>query len=307
MKPRVHGHTIVEMLVSTAVLAGIMLVVVQSLGMTQRAVSHVTRQAAASVLIIDASQILTQVTRDIVLEERASYAADGITLTTTSDGHFICGPVRELLPKVDDAIGDAMFYQRRNAEGQLECGGFFVRLTSDELTRPAYLRAHLPPRRRFCLIQWQQPTTLNALHHLDAALKPLLTSITNRDELYRWFREGILKEEQCHVIAEHVLMMRLLPNPITTCHDTRRHQWEGLTPAALASQHRLPVRLTIQLLSTTEAFWERAGAMESNVLSAWLALVETSQDVTQLQPQAHSRLHLPVECTSLSLNLGSMP
>ena len=303
-----QGWTLLEVLVSTCLLAGMILLLMQGFAMPQRTLSTTLRHAAAAVPREDAVQALGSVAASIVLDPRPAFAADGTTPALTSDGHFVCGPAKDLIPGEADAVGDAMFYQTRNPEGQMTCGGLFVRLASDEDTRPRLLTSLSAPRRRFCLIRWQQPATDNILYQPDATGRPALQSLTDRDALYRWFRDGIRHADQCHVVAEHVLLLSLLPEPYQSCYDTRRFQWEGMTSAALASKDQLPVRITLKILTVSEAAWQQALDQGSQGLeSGWMQLTRRTQDQTQLAAATLTGLKLHLERIELPVRLRASP
>lgn len=276
---RCPGWTLVETLVSVSILTVLMLVLVRALGVTQRSLSSaikVTQGAAGQEAALIA---LRQALPRIHLGSVSRFSEHGDTIGSSSDGHFVCGPATELLPDLPNVLGDAIFYQRINSGGLIECGGFFVQFRDADSSRPSLVAGGTPHRARFCLVHWHDSPDQLRLFVTGRAGVPIQNLLRERSDLYRWFRDGVSRPESCSVVAENVLALRLRTTPAQACYDTRRHQWEGESPAALASRHRLPAMLTVEVALIDESSWSRRAATvhgDATLARQWLQLQRAS-------------------------------
>lgn len=269
-----RGWTLIELLVSTAVLGGILLFSATLLASTQRASRTVSSRAALSLPRVEALATLRQTLDRIVWSTRPTLSGDDKTLEDDSSLHFVCGPARELLPGVAGLAGDAMFYQSLNGAGQIECGGLFVQFGDDAATRPAFLNDRTPLRCCFRLMQWRQPAAEGRLFATASDGRQTHDRLTSREELHRWFREDITAGRNCHIIAEQVLALLIVHPQGGTLYDSRRHQWDASSAASVLSRHRLPSPLSLRLITTSPHAWRRAAGTDGQALaSEWINLV----------------------------------
>lgn len=269
-----RGWTLLEVLVSVAVLGGILIVISEILSTAQRSLSSKTAATHQASTRTEAVTALTSVLERLALNARPQFTDGTSQITRASDFHFVCGPASELLPDMDDVVGDALFYQMLNAEGLVECGGLFVQFNDDIATRPRLIPPSTPSIRCFRLMRWQQPTSQSVLFDTRATGRPMLNDAAKRDDLYRWFREDVTKGRNCHVVTDHVLLMHVMLPQGSTLYDTRRHQWEGVTVRSMQSRHLLPSPLSLRLVTTDLLSWQQAVESRDRALPAtWVAFV----------------------------------
>lgn len=291
-----RGWTLFEVLVSVAVLGCLLVVISEALGTTQRSLSSTTATAHLASTRTEAVSALTSVLDRLALNTRPQFIEGTAQITHTSDLHFVCGPVSELLPGMDDVVGDALFYQCLNRDGLVECGGFFTQFNDDSDTRPAFLSHQTPTQRHFRLMQWRQPPAQSTLF--------VNATATTRDAVYRWFRDGVRQKDQLHVVADHVMAMWVRTEPVQRCYDTRRLQWEGATADALASASHLPAAITVRLLVTSGRSWDHAFATGAGRLAqSWIQFVPTlPADAAQSTASADNWLQARgLECRALEI------
>ena len=286
MKRFVRGFTLVEVMASTVVLLLLLTVIAQALSTAQR--SWVTVRGVAGLMSATSdAETALQAIRFASLQPRERYDATQDKLVADSDLHFVCGPASQLIPTVQGACGDAIFFQRPAREGALsgviQASGFFIQYGDDSAWKPAILRESAP-RRRFRLLQFHQPAAdLSLFRTAAAGDPPLLSSMTGRAELYAWFAQPItassVSKPTVSVAAENVLAMTLQALPgAQRCYDTRRLQWDSYSVEAQAAFHRLPNFIDITLLVAEESSWERLSANRAQSIAS--ALIKQSTSTT---------------------------
>ena len=267
MSRRQQGWTLIEVMVSTAILVLLMVMMAEALGTTQRS-WMTSRSAAASQQTLDAATgMISMDLQQAALQTRSGYDTNLNQTVPASDLHFVCGPAAELLPALAGACGDAIFFQRPAADlstglrQALQCRGFFVQYGGDEAWRPAF-SSTIPARRRFRLLQFHQPVSALALFQTSgtAGAPPLLGQMTSRAQLYGWFSQPLAAsgsyQSSVSVIAENVVAMIVQTTPAAQrCYDTRRQQWEPGSAAATLSRNQLPQMVEATLVLTDEASW----------------------------------------------------
>jgi uncharacterized protein (TIGR02599 family) len=261
MKPWYRkGWTLVEVMLGIIVLGVLLTIITSAISLAQRTqLSVVSRSALTkncSTLTNDIRRLLSK----IVMDSRAEFTDSTALLEEHSDFHFVCGDAQELLPQRPDAVGDAIFFQAINCQGELECGGLFVEWCDDSKTKPAYVAARLSTRSHFRLIYWHRPGGME------------LPSTTNgqpptREDHYSWFRAGVQNPHQCSVVADDVLALIISRPAAPLCHDSRRYLWDEPSQLAHDQQNRVP-QMTLQLILTEEVSWQRHPA--ATLKSQWL-------------------------------------
>ena len=260
-----HGWTFVELLVSIAVLGLLLTVIALAMGASQR--FWTTSSTSAELTrTTDEAQTSLHFIREATLQPHDQYDATHDQLTRVSDLHFVCGSAHELIPKVQGACGDAIFFQRAAIDGALQqalqATGFFIQYSDDDAWRPAML-SNLKRRSRFRLLRFQQLAGELTL--------PPNTTPALRGDVYAWFAKPLSDATHTHVsvVAENVIAMFINAQPsLDHCYDTRRVQWEGDTQSAQQSRARLPRRLEITLLTVDERNWARLDDAQSHNFAA---------------------------------------
>lgn len=223
--PGRKGFSLIELLVSTAVLSMLLVIVFQMLKGIQTSWKR-TRQDVGQ--FKDARQAFEEISRRVsqaTLNTYFSYRYDTTTVGTTSlrvgreiipqsELHFVSGPVEDLgiskknSRQVGQRYTHGIFFQApfgfcidddTKNEGQLKfermnglmnAWGYFVEFNTDELDRPQFLAqlSNSPkPRPRYRLMEFRQPTEYFQIYKL--GLRDLGKN-ANREKIYEWFTTG---------------------------------------------------------------------------------------------------------------------
>ena len=277
MKGFRSGFTLVEVMASTVVLVVLLAVIAQAMGVVQRSWLSV-RTAAEVMRNADAAQSTLRSLAEATLRPRVRYDETLDQLVPESDLHFVCGPCSELLPNIQGACGDAVFFQRPTSEvslhNVLQACGVFVQYGDDDAWRPGFVR-NSGPRLRFRLLQFHQPADVMPLFQPATALPDSpskISTLFDRRELYGWFATpAATSADSLSIVAENIVAMTVQALPGSQrCYDTRKRQWEGDTAEARESLHRLPQALDLTLLMTDEPGWARLSTVRAAALASAL-------------------------------------
>ena len=221
-----RGFSLIELLVSTAVLSLLLVLVFQMLNGMQLSWKR-TRQVVGE--FKEARQAFEEITRRVgqaTLNAYMSYRYSNVTvqgvqlrvgreIIPQSELHFVCGPVAQLginqknSRQVGQRYTHAIFFtapfgfcidpDTRNREqlrfarfnNSMNAWGYYIEFNTDELDRPRLLN-DLPnapnPRPRYRLMEFRQPTEYFQTYKL--GLRDLPDG-SSRQQLYRWFTEGL--------------------------------------------------------------------------------------------------------------------
>jgi uncharacterized protein (TIGR02599 family) len=282
MKKRQQGWTLVEVLVSTSILALLVIVMAEALNTTQRSWLASRTAADRQQTVDSATSMVSRQLRQATLQPRASYDSSLNKLVTTSDLHFVSGPAAELMTGVPGVCGDAVFFQHPAADGSLQRAlqacGFFVQYGGDEAWRPPFLSA-VPERRRFRLLQFHQPASSLTLFQSASVIgePSRFSQLTSRSDLYSWFvqpiSDAVSFKSSVSVVAENVVAMIVQTSPVAQrCYDSRRYQWEAGSAEATRSRHELPETIDLTLVMTDEARWARLSPEQADALAIELKI-----------------------------------
>lgn len=220
-----RGFSLIELLVSTAVLSMLLIMVFQMLKGMQTTWKR-TRQDVGE--FKDARQAFEEITRRVssaTLNTYFSYRYDdqlvngatirmGREIIPQSELHFVCGPADELgiAQKNSSQVGqrythaiffqapfgfcidedknkaDQLQYERMN--GLMNAWGYYIEFNTDELDRPQMLNQldNSPkPRPRYRLMEFRQPTEYFQIYKLH--LRDMDKN-ASREKIYEWFTEG---------------------------------------------------------------------------------------------------------------------
>lgn len=190
------GFTLVELLVSVAVLSVLMLMVFQMLDETQRTWSRAKGMVASFKDARDGFEAMnrnvSQATLNTYLGFEQASATNPVPTSfgRTSELHFICGPADKLMDKVEGRtrITHCIFFQAplgyqtfeakessSSANGDPYIGlenllngwGYYVEYGSDKSERPPFLSELTPPveeRYRFRLMEFRQPAEVTTIY-----------------------------------------------------------------------------------------------------------------------------------------------
>jgi uncharacterized protein (TIGR02599 family) len=190
-----RAFTLVELLVSMAILSILMLVVSQVIAEIQRAWSQTSakvsqfREARRGFDILKNN--LGQATLNTYLRYQfnnpsdpfSPFDASGAEVEAESRGpsryvryselQFICGPADRVLPDgPNDVTGNAVFFQAPlgrsgefvNLPTALNGRGYFIQFGDDTPYRPNFLASRIPPKYRYRLMEYAPPTEVNKVY-----------------------------------------------------------------------------------------------------------------------------------------------
>lgn len=243
---RRDAFTLVELLVSVAVIAVLMLVLTQVLSGTQKAWGHAKarteefREARAVFEAIAAR--LSQATLNSYLGYKMdATSGQPLLYQRQSELHFVCGPSATLLGAQQPCSGHAVFFQAplgeslqsstsgtvspEGLENLLNGWGWYVTYGTDLPRRPGFLEASAvnPERKRFRLMEFRQATEKLSLFRSITPKAPASSTPapavvmpqpwievqTSRDELYQWFRSELASNSE--PLAENILALIIQP------------------------------------------------------------------------------------------------
>jgi uncharacterized protein (TIGR02599 family) len=282
---RFHAFTLIEVLVSIAVLALMLTILADLMTRTQdtvtKASAHATEFQEARRALDGINNILSQATMDAVWAYRHS-ATDASSITgydRTSDHHFILGPASDLLKGGSEA-GQAVFFQaplgkaKSLTKGRLHdlvnCCGFYIQYGSDLTERPAFMKTEQatvlnPERKRFRLMRYTQPSDDSILY--GDATRLGLNRLTSRSQALRWYQEDLASDSQ--PLADNILALVLAPyathtNGASTTlapdpaygYDSRDFQWNGVNDTNKSRRHQLPAMVGVTMIVADERSYE---------------------------------------------------
>lgn len=240
------GFTLVEMLVSMAVLALLMVIIMEMINRTQQTV---TRQQARAEEFKEARAAMEAISRSLSGAVINSYWAYGdfsvggkVNYTRQSDGHFVAGTGTVLRGGEQNSPGHAMFFQTADGQTKLgtsttglgdpynliTCMGYYVDYqTEEELElRPTFLakdKVLNPDRSRFRLMELRLPPEKNILYSTSLDING---AGSTRDNAFKWFRGPFTDEtntlKNSTVLADNILALILVPRyvAVTTSGST---------------------------------------------------------------------------------------
>jgi uncharacterized protein (TIGR02599 family) len=240
------AFTLVEMLVSVAVVAILMLVLTQVLTGTQRTWSQAKarteefREARAAFEAI--ASRLSQATLNSYWGFKLDANGDPKVYQRQSELHFVSGPSAQLIGSQAPASGHAVFFQAplgenlqsapptpspEGLDSLLNGWGWYVTYGSDLTRRPAFLADSPvnPERKRFRLMEFRQATEKLSLFKSVTPPPPSPTSSNpnppppmpvpwiedqkSKDDLYKWFKTELIADSE--PLAENILAIFIQP------------------------------------------------------------------------------------------------
>ena len=271
---RASGFTIIELLVATVVFSGLILI----LAVTTNQTSDIWRRSAAKVEQFQSSRRgfesmtrrLSQATLntywdyDYVVEGSGSsrkldVSQPPLGYARQSELRFRSGPMDTLAPRAgvvrsthgvffqaplghtDDEDVLQIDRRRLNPLGDLlNSWGYFVEAGTDEQIIPPFLRAVVPPRRRYRLMQFMEPTERSVIDDPTADPDPsdlqggrLVIRNANWDLPWNgWFTEPLnrVEDPSLRVLSENIIALVILPR--LSQQDEAARQRRGLSMLA---------------------------------------------------------------------------
>ncbi len=223
---RPSAFTIVELLVSTTILAVIVVLVAQTVSQTSAIVSQTKgkveqfQNARAGFERIVAR--LSQATLNTFYDYDDPKAPR--RYFRQSELRFLCGSADKVLPQDDAArLSHCVFFSAplgysdapdtRGLENLLNVTGYYVEYGDDRDERPPFLDHRLPPRYRFRLKEYTQPTGNLDLYRYTSGL----SSGKLRNDTYNglgWFRDSFGSSRgirTSRTVAENIIALVLTP------------------------------------------------------------------------------------------------
>lgn len=257
------------MLVAMALLGLVITISVRILETSRRSYSSARENADQAAIRESALSSLSTALTTITFLQRPAFSPDGSRLEMESDQHFVCGPVRELLPDVKNICGDALFLQRQTSNGTTEATGFFVQFGDDFPWRASL--PNLKARQRFRLLQFHQTSQELSLYgspQTGGSGQP--SGMTSRASVNHWFATPLARitASNCSVVADNIVVMLIDTVPDSGGGwDTRRYRWAGESGTGSITRNRLPAKITMHFLTVDEALWKRLEETQSVMLA----------------------------------------
>lgn len=263
-----NAFTLVELLVSMAVLALILLVTMSIVNSTQKISRQTTGQLSSFREAQAAFDSLTQKVGQATLNANFDYdppfnEGDPEDYVREADLHFVSGAASDLVPASLDRRGHAIFFQAPlgftdrplgvgvQLTNLLNAVGFFVTYGDDSGWRPDFLDSISSPSKRYRLMQVVQSSERLAVYAKEM-------TAANR---FDWFQEPLgATPALARPIAENVIAAVILPKestagsttPLTTdySYDTKAYLEDA---TAELSRNQLPPFLQVTLVALDEA------------------------------------------------------
>ena len=233
------GFTLLELLVSTAVVGRMVLIVIggtitmmQNTWVKVRDKADLYRSARSAMETM--ARRLSQATL-AAHHEAGTLNADVGNIIRRSDLHFVSGQGKGLVQNVNGIVGHAVFFhapmsydlplnqlggaQRHDQLTHLlNACGFFVTYGSDDRGTPSFIRqqSNVPPRRRFRLMELKQPTDRFDVFTpgQQADGHPNINTAQAAGDARRWITEAmseVNRSQNVSVLAENVLGFVIRP------------------------------------------------------------------------------------------------
>lgn len=309
MRPFSHrprGFSLLEILVSTAILGLVLIAIGEAMSTMQNTWVRVRAKADVYRPLRAASDTMNRRVSMATLNSRWEVDEEALKLSQErqvreSDLHFLCGPALDLVGRGGNLVGHGMFFQapfgvdddQRSNQGPdkhdrlahaLNAWGYFIEYGPDSGQRPNFmtdLGDRFPPRRRFRLMEYRQPTDELELFRPESGGngRPKIASATTKGEIRGWLETPLsgrsAERRHVSVLAENIVALVVRPlsggellSPDQNDreqydlapegeYDSRRFQWDNASAEAERSRHRLPPALEITLVATNEESWAR--------------------------------------------------
>ncbi len=297
---RPPAFTIIEVLVSSVVLALIILLVLSMVNQ----IGGVYRSTSGKAQAFQAARTAFEsLTRKISQATLATYLAYDDPNTPTrylrqSELHFICGPSSELIPSSQGAVSDAIFFQapegmtrvsaHRRLHDLVNSLGYYVRFgTNDDM--PAFVRTALGANStaRYRLVEFFQPAEDLTVYGQSSGTD--------------WFTNGLSSATpSAHAIATNVVALILTPKvpppgggePVAVAdgrYDSRDQA--GATPQPV-NANQLPPVIGITLVAIDEESaqrWVSSGGTSELTIPAFDNPANLEADLETLTAQFLTR------------------
>ncbi len=284
LRRRCRGFSLLEVLISTAVLAIVLVIVMQVVGGTGTIWKGTTGRAEQFREGRSAIEALTRTISQATLNpawdyDRTSSTAPPTDYLRQSELRFTSGP-SSALGLGANRFSHGIFFQAplgltRDSNKYAELGnvlntsGFFIEFGSDASYRPDFLDGAIPERHRFRLVEMRQPAEELTIYEYtsgaDGMGQPKAITYTGKD----WYQGPLgATVPPTTVLAENVIAMVILPKLSQADQDALGVDSDGLAPdffydtsalgagsthVALSSRNQFPPLVEIRLVVIDEA------------------------------------------------------
>lgn len=267
------AFTILELLVSVAVLAIILAAMLSLLNMTSTSYTRTAGKLEAFEAARTAFETFTRTLGQATLLSRLGYddPTSPQAWQLRSDLQFISGSKADLgLTDATDAKDThAVFFQAplgvassslKTANALLNATGFFLAWGEDP-TRPTKLPGKIPDKKRFRLFQYIQPRENLEIYNQTLTTKTEAgENVIVGDQTYDgtdWFAADVDALSHCHVLAENVILLAILP--IAKGSPASAYLWNSRDAGNTDTLNRLPQALRVIMVAIDEASMARLG------------------------------------------------
>lgn len=214
-RPAAAAFSLIELMVSVAVLSLLMVLVFQMLDETQKTWSRAKGMVSSFKDARDGFEAMNRNVSQATLNTYIGYDMGGTNanipkrFARKSELHFVCGPASELLESSEGRtrLTHAIFFQaplgyqtfetksrastRKDVYGELDSllngWGYYVEYSSDRVDRPPFLSSLNPPvaeRYRFRLMEFRQPAEATTIYQYKLEdIRP-----SQDEKVWEWFR-----------------------------------------------------------------------------------------------------------------------
>lgn len=235
LRRQVTGFTLVEVMLSTAVISLIMLVLVSVTSQTSNTWRYTTGKVEQFRESRSAFETITSKVSQATLNTYWDYGYDSSNppLPTRyerrSELRFISGQAKDLIGNANDGarVSQAVFFhaplglvdgatnpQYHGLESLLNVWGYYVELNSDKNLRPTFLNnapVNLPERFRFRLMEFMQPSEKLGTYGYTSGTsggKPTASTYLGRE----WFKNAVnVSPNPSRPVAENIIALIIIP------------------------------------------------------------------------------------------------
>lgn len=230
------GFSLVELMISMAVLAVILVITLSIVANTQSALRQATASTEQFRSAREAFDTLKRHISDATLNTYWDYEYDSAGLplqySRQSELHFVSGPAKDLLSGGSAAGGEAIFfgapfgYTQAQANGDsaasdahsdlkslLNGWGYFIDWRSDDDV-PSFVadKPWYQDRKRFRLLEYRQPSeSLTIYDDYQNSIVDKKPGQVPKSAAYRWFQSGLASPENTRVVADNIVALIVRP------------------------------------------------------------------------------------------------
>lgn len=310
--PRTKGFTLVEVLVTCAVisltLAIVFMIISQTSSLWKNTTSKISAFQNARAAFEAVTRNLSQATLNHYLDyydtawnhtNAGSASAPPVHYGRFSELEFVSGPAADLFPSGDGKASHAVFFQAplgktgqtnltMESPGMMNAAGYFVAFgpRSQYEQIPKFLQGDAESDRPgFRLIEWVQPAESLSIYD-----KTYLGG-----QPWKWFREPIGNAESCRIMADNVIALIILPKDRDNV-PLASYAYDSLTSGYdEARTHLLPPLLQVTLVAIDEVSAQRLreanGASQPALIptGAFQNIANYEQDLNDLEDMLNGK------------------